>query len=299
VPSESTDPAATDRRSGPVGPASEVASNGVRRGHPKPEGVVVIMRSPRRALVTGSTSGIGYATADRLLRDGVQVIVHSRDAARAIRTRERLSAYNYVAGDLSTKEGVQAVIDAVRVHDIDILVNNAADIDSGHDELLKTSRQRYERMMGLHAWAGMELSQALLPGMLERDDHGRIIWMSSEGAMMPKREHFAGPYLASKFTVLVLSRLFADEARGTSVTSNAVIVGPTRTERTEALTREVMPGHTLSQAVGMMYPASLAGRPAEPTEVADVVAFLASPASTVIRGAAVPAHGGVIPTVTG
>lgn len=253
------------------------------------------MTTARRALVTGSTSGIGRAIAERLVAAGYEVIVHGRVHERAERIKDKIGAAGELAADLSTPGGVEFAAQAVEHFKIDVLVNNAAQLDVGRHRLLNTSWAKFERQLAVNAGAGHELARAALPGMLERDAHGRIVWISSEGALMPGRELAAGPYLLSKWAALELSRLYAAEAAHSTVTSNALIVGPTRTETTEALARAA--GMTVDQVVTLGYPGHLAGGAAEPGEVADVAAFLASPASIAFRGAVLRAEGGSLPTM--
>lgn len=254
----------------------------------------------RTALVTGSTRGIGRAVAEQLAEQGYRVIVHGRDfqQVQAV-TRTLKSPHGEsmgIAADLSTREGVSALVG--QLPPIDVLVSNAARITPvGEHPFLTTPRQVYEEFMDLHVWPALELAQALLPGMLKRDDHGRLIFTSSEAAAMPQPG--IGPYTISKHAMLMLARLCALETKGTTVTSNAILGGPTLTEGVQEILEQAMPGVPDAESVAMshVYPQNLRGRMLHPVDAARVVSFLASPDSAAFNGAVLPAHGGVVPTV--
>ena len=245
----------------------------------------------RTALVTGSTRGIGFAIARALLDQGARVIVHGRDAETVKHAADRLDAGERVetaVADLGTEEGTDQLIAQVVNGPLDILVNNAAILRCDG----MTPRAECLEFFEVNALAGMQLAQVLLPLIIRQDDDGRLIWISSEAALMPSAKML--PYAMSKAAQLVLSMCFAEMAAGTSVTSNTVVVGPTRTEGADAFLNEA---RVTWPEVMAGYPATKLGRPSEAEEIAAFVAWLASPASSAMRGAAVRVDGGVIPTI--
>lgn len=253
------------------------------------------MEPPLTALVTGSTQGIGYAIADTLLGDGCHVVVHGRTPARCIRVREKLNAHGHVAGDLTTPDGVEAV--AKVAEGADILVLNAGNLPTSNARtLLDTPTEDYEHDMALHVWSSIRLIQAAMPGMLARG-WGRIITIGTEASTWTRNKVGVAPYILSKHAAVMVARLADEEAHRTNVTSNAVIVGPTRTEGVEAVVKAALPLFSVTDAITRLYPTLPAGRAAHPNEVADVVALLVSRRSNAIRGQAIRAEFGAIPTV--
>jgi 3-oxoacyl-[acyl-carrier protein] reductase len=255
--------------------------------------------SGRTALVTGGTRGIGEAIARALVLAGATVVVHGRDeervklAARARGTPDRVYG---IAADVGSQEGCRELADAVRdaVDVVDILVNNAAVLDA--QDVMKVSAPDLERVLSVNAWSGLWLTQLFLPRMLESDNDGRIIWISSNAAVMPQPA--TCPYGMSKLLQLYLSRVVAMHAAGTTVTSNAVIVGPTETVGYEhSLRSGWAEAGGVWRTVLLDHPTSVLGRPILVSEVAGFVAILASPLSGAIRGAALRVDGGVIPTL--
>jgi NAD(P)-dependent dehydrogenase (short-subunit alcohol dehydrogenase family) len=254
---------------------------------------------PRRALVTGSgdPAGIGAAIAEALGHNGVEVMLHGRHAADCIRVREKINnarVHQYVAGDLTHVLGLGDVIDAARDWEIDILINNAALLDSGGHPVLTTGWSEFVRFMDANVKPALLLTQSVLPDMMKRDNHGRVIHISTEAAWMPKEKQQAWPYVVSKAALEPLSRGFAENAAGTSVTSNVALVGPTWSGRVEQLASQSE--LTPMEAFWRAYPQSLLGRFATPAEVAAGIVHLASPASILTNGTVVRFDGGVIPT---
>ncbi|MBV7697642.1 SDR family NAD(P)-dependent oxidoreductase [Streptomyces sp. TRM70350] len=245
----------------------------------------------KTALITGSTQGIGYAIADEMLARGATVLVHGRDPVKTKRAAARLGGggrVHPIVGDLASAEGCDEVLYELHFygHDVDILINNAGQIERSHGD---AEYDDYARLVQVNAVAGLRLARALLPRMIAENNHGRVIWISSETALIPPPD--MGPYAVSKAAQLIMSRLLAEQAAGTTVTSLAVLVGPTKTEGAQALV-----GDQWDQVMAA-HPASLLKRPTTPREIAQVVAYLATPASTAIRGSALRLDGGGIPTI--
>ena len=254
----------------------------------------------KTALVSASTSGIGYAIATQLLEDGATVIVNGRSeetVTRAVRTLdERFGAGRALplVADMSMAGG--ELVAAGAYPDIDILVNNMGSY--ALSDFFETSDDDWRRMFDVNVWSGVRLARTYMKGMLARG-HGRVIFISSEVALTPMAA--MAHYSASKATQLSISRSLAELTKDTAVTVNAVLPGPTETESLQGFIESVNPDLTYAEAERKFMlenrPSSLIGRLAKPAEVANVVAFLASERAAVINGAAIRAEGGTVQTI--
>jgi NAD(P)-dependent dehydrogenase (short-subunit alcohol dehydrogenase family) len=229
----------------------------------------------QRALVTGATSGIGRAVALQLARDGAEVLVHGRDAARGAETVQEITAAggkaSFVAADLSDAADVQHLVGDVG--DVDILINNAGIALFGPTAEFDVSA--FDKMFASNVRAPFFLVGALAPGMVARG-HGSIVSLSSMAGGVGLVGGAA--YGATKASLEAMTRAWAAEYSASGVRVNAVAPGPVYTPasgRTEAL-GETTPMHRASQ----------------PEEIAEVVAFLASPRASYITGTTVAADGG-------
>jgi 3-oxoacyl-[acyl-carrier protein] reductase len=254
----------------------------------------------KTALVSASTSGIGYAIAVQLLEDGARVIVNGR-SARTVETAVAALSARFGAGralplvaDMSVAGGELAA--ASQYPDIDILVNNIGTY--ALSDFFSTSDDDWQRMFETNVWSGVRLARTYMRGMLARG-HGRVIFISSEVALTPMAA--MAHYSASKATQLSISRSLAELTKGTAVTVNAVLPGPTETESLKGFIESVNPGLSYADAERKFMqenrPSSLIYRLAKPAEVANVVAFLASERAAVINGAAIRAEGGTVQTI--
>jgi NAD(P)-dependent dehydrogenase (short-subunit alcohol dehydrogenase family) len=256
----------------------------------------------KTALVSGSTVGIGAAIATTLAREGATVIVNGRtqervDEAIARITKEGSGALlRGAAGDLSTAVGVDAV--AKEFPSVDILVNNVGAFEA--KPFFDISDADWQLMWEKNVMSGVRLSRHYMRGMLERN-WGRVIFISSEAGLNLSRHTIH--YGVTKTAVLGLSRALAELTVGTAVTVNAVLPSDTRTEATAEWIEGVARKKGVSVAdVEKEYfektrPSSLIRRFAEPSEVAALVAFVASPLSAITNGAALRAEGGIIHSI--
>jgi NAD(P)-dependent dehydrogenase (short-subunit alcohol dehydrogenase family) len=251
------------------------------------------------ALVTGSTQGIGFATAKMLASEGARVIVNGRQSQSVERAVQELAAHGDVRGiaaDLSGADGADRLIAAVKAAGpVDILVNNV-----GYFEVKPFAEIRDEdwtSMFELNVMSGVRLSRALLPAMLERD-WGRIVFIASDQSAKPNPEMLH--YAMTKAAQVSIARGLAELTRATRVTVNSVLVAPTWSEGVEAFLEKIGPG--LGKTVDEMRTAyfedtgrsSLLQRWATTEEIAAQVVFLCSPRASAINGAAQRADGGII-----
>jgi NAD(P)-dependent dehydrogenase (short-subunit alcohol dehydrogenase family) len=232
----------------------------------------------QRALVTGATSGIGRAVALQLARDGAEVVVHGRDAARGAQTVGEITAAggeaSFVAGDLGNAAEVQRLAD--EVGDVDILVNNAG--ISAFGPTAEFDVETFDGMFASNVRAPFLLVAALAPGMVARG-HGSIVSVSSMAGGVGLVGGAA--YGATKASLEAMTRAWAAEYSASGVRVNAVAPGPVYTSTPS--------GPEFIAALGDTTPMR---RASQPEEIAEVVAFLVSPRASYITGTTVAADGG-------
>jgi NAD(P)-dependent dehydrogenase (short-subunit alcohol dehydrogenase family) len=231
----------------------------------------------QKALVTGATSGLGRAIALQLARDGAEVVVHGRDAARGAKTVEAIAASGgrarFVAADLGDPADLQRLVrDA---GDIDVLVNNAGFSVFGATSDLDVAR--FDALFASNVRAPFYLVAAFAPAMAARGT-GSIINIGSMSGSVGLADGAA--YGATKAALASLTRAWAAEYSPRGVRVNTVAAGPIYT-RPEA--RELF--DTLGATTALK-------RAADPAEIAEVVAFLASPRASYVTGAILAADGG-------
>lgn len=246
----------------------------------------------KRALVTGSSAGIGEAIAKALAAEGASVIVHGRSAERAGAVAEAIRSAGGQAevalGDLPLDEGARTVAEAALTGGpIDILVNNAGSYEPATwDDVTSAA---WSRTYGSDVVSAFRLTQALMPGMRERG-WGRIIFIGSGSGWQP----FATQpqYCAAKGAMLSMTVSLARHLRGTGVTSNIVTPGLIDVPSNRAFWTEMNQtrhfGDTWeaieAPVVGELLPNDV-GLMGKPDDVGAVVAFLASPLSRFVSGA--------------
>jgi NAD(P)-dependent dehydrogenase (short-subunit alcohol dehydrogenase family) len=230
-----------------------------------------------KALVTGATSGIGRAIALQLARDGAEVIVHGRDPKRGAETVEAIHAAGgsarFAAADLNDPAEIDRLAKATG--DIDILVNNAGFSAWGPTATFAVAA--YDAMFAANVRAPFYLVAAFAPGMVARGT-GSIINIGSMAGSLGLAGGAA--YGATKAALASLAQAWAAEFSPSGVRVNTVAAGPTYT-RPEA--RDLF--DTLGASTALK-------RAADPAEIAEVVAFLASPRASYITGAIIAADGG-------
>jgi NAD(P)-dependent dehydrogenase (short-subunit alcohol dehydrogenase family) len=256
----------------------------------------------KTALVTGSTSGIGHAIARGLAGAGAEVVVNGRTqakvdaAAAAIAKAVPGAKVRGIAADVSTAAGCKAL--AGSQPEVDILINNAGIFEP--KGFLDIPDSDWSRFFEVNVMSGVRLSRAYLPGMLKRN-WGRIVFISSESALNIPKEMIH--YGMTKTAQLAVSRGLAEMTRGTAVTVNSVLPGPTMSEGVEALVKELarQNGQSVeavaSQFVKQFRPTSLLERFASPEEIASMVIYVASRESAATNGAALRAEGGTVNSI--
>lgn len=253
------------------------------------------------ALVTGSTAGIGFAIAQRLAAEGASVVVSGRGQEKVDAAVGRIKdagggSVRGVVADVTTAAGAEALL--ATAGQVDILVNNLGIYES--KAFGDITDADWMRFFEINVVSGARLARAVFPGMLARD-RGRIIFVSSESALSIPKDMIH--YAMTKTAQLTIARGLAELTKGTKVTVNSVLPGPTRADGIESFLRGQAsdPSAPLAEIEAEFFAksraASLLQRMIEPEEIASLVAYLASPLSAATNGAALRVEGGLVTTI--
>ena len=252
----------------------------------------------KTALVTGSTAGIGLAIAERLAQEGAETIICGRSQDKLDAAAERIGKVGKVRpilADPGTAEGAATLIAAAP--DADILVNNLGIYEA--KPFGEISDEDWHHLFEVNVVSGARLARHYFPRMLAKD-WGRVIFISSESALMIPEEMIH--YGTTKTAQLAVARGLAFQTKGTGVTVNTVLPGPTRSDGIIDFVKQVLPEAKTDEEAEKLFfekirPLSLIARFTEPEEIGNIVAFLASPLAAVTNGAAIRAEGGIVPTI--
>jgi NAD(P)-dependent dehydrogenase (short-subunit alcohol dehydrogenase family) len=256
----------------------------------------------KRALVTGSTAGIGYATAEALAREGAHVIVNGRTATRVdaavarLRKAVSLARIDGVAADVSGAEGCARIIAAHP--DLDVLVNNMGIFEPRAFE--EITDHDWLRFFQSNVMSGIRLSRHYVGGMRRRN-WGRIVFVSSESGLQIPVEMIH--YGVTKTAQLAVARGLAEALAGSNVTVNSVLPGPTASEGVgEFVTRlAASSGRSATQVEQEFFqsarPSSILKRFATPAEVASLITYVCSAPASATTGAALRVDGGVVRSI--
>ncbi|WP_027171735.1 SDR family oxidoreductase [Methylobacterium sp. 10] len=253
----------------------------------------------RKALVTGSTAGIGLAIARRLAAEGAEVVITGRQGAKLDAATAEISTLGRVraiVADAGTADGAETLVR--EAPEIDILVNNLGIYEA--KDFADISDVDWHRLFEVNVVAGARLTRAYFPRMLARG-WGRVVFVSSESGLVPPPDMIH--YAVTKTAQLTIARGLAQLTKGTGVTVNTVMPGPTRSDGIGDFLKSVTSDPTLSpEAMEAEFfrvhrPLSLIQRMIEPDEIATMVAYLASPLAAATNGAALRVEGGIVPTI--
>jgi NAD(P)-dependent dehydrogenase (short-subunit alcohol dehydrogenase family) len=256
----------------------------------------------KRALITGSTVGIGFAIAKALAEEGADVIVNGRTEERVSEAKRRIATevpsgkIAGVAADLSSVDGVTRIIETCP--EIDILVNNVGIFEPRSFEQITDAD--WLRFFEVNVMSGVRLSRHYLPQMKDRN-WGRIVFISSESAANIPAEMIH--YGVTKTAQVALARGLAETTVGTGVTVNSVLPGPTLTEGVGTFIEQLAQERhiTLAEMEKLFFekgrPTSLIKRFIQPEEVAALVSYVCSPLSAATNGAALRVDGGVVQSI--
>ena len=253
----------------------------------------------KRALVTGSTAGIGFAIAKALAAEGAAVVINGRAADRVEAALAQLreacpgAELSGVTADLATAQGCAALVAVCP--DVDLLVNNLGIFDPRPFEDIPDAD--WLRFFETNVMSGVRLSRAYL-GAMKRRNWGRIVFISSESGLCPPAEMVH--YGMTKSAQISVARGLAETCTGTGVTVNSVLPGPTLTQGAEDFfaTLAAGQGQTFDEAARDFFahgrPTSILKRFIQPDEVASLVAYVCSPLAAATQGAALRVEGGVV-----
>ncbi|HEX4504413.1 MAG TPA: SDR family oxidoreductase [Alphaproteobacteria bacterium] len=253
----------------------------------------------KSALVTASSAGIGFEIAKALAAEGADVILTGRvqeklDQAAAEIEKATGHAVRPILADAATEAGAETLFAALPT--VDILVNNLGIYDS--KDFGEVTDDDWRRFFDVNVVSGVRLARHYFQPMLDRN-WGRIIFVSSESALMVPATMIH--YSVTKAAQVNIARGLAELTKGTEVTVNAVLPGPTRSENIVDFLRSVSehPEGTPEELEAEFFrrhrPTSLLQRMIEGEEVGNMVAYLASPLAAATNGAAVRVEGGLLP----
>jgi NAD(P)-dependent dehydrogenase (short-subunit alcohol dehydrogenase family) len=270
----------------------------VQVGH---DGGMRIDLAGRRALVSGSSQGIGLAIATELARAGATVVVNGRGqdkteaAAAAVRAEVPEADVQAVAADLASADGAESLRE--QVGELDILVNNLGIFEA--KPVLEIDDDEWRRYFEVNVLSAVRLIRLYLPGMMERG-FGRVMNIASDSAVVTPLEMVH--YGVTKTALLAVTRGYAKAAAGSGVTVNSVMAGPTHTPGVEEFVGELV-GDDLpwdeaqSQFMKEHRPYSLIQRLIEPAEIGNMVVYLSSAQASATTGGALRVDGGYIDSI--
>jgi NAD(P)-dependent dehydrogenase (short-subunit alcohol dehydrogenase family) len=260
---------------------------------------MIIDLKGRRAIVTGSTAGIGRATAEGLARAGASVIVSGRgtervqEAVRTMRSDFPDVDISGIAADLSTANGAEEFF--AQAADADIVVNNLG--TAVLREFGDTTDEDWEQIFQINFMSGVRMTRHYLPKMVVRG-WGRVVFVSSESALNIPKEMI--DYGTTKTAQLALARGLAESVAGTGVTVNAVLPGPTRSEilgnwmAAQAKEGGISQEEAEQAFLKSARPTTLIQRFATTDEVANMIVYVCSEQASATTGAALRVDGGVV-----
>jgi len=249
------------------------------------------------AIVTGGGRGIGRATALELARLGADVAVAELDPAGAKRTAEEISAMGRraiaIPTDVTSGSDLRAMVDRTRAElgRIDILVNNAGIYRAAAN--LEITEEHWDAVLDINAKAVFFASQAVLPTMIAQKS-GAIVNLASMAGKIGSRTNL--PYNASKAAVISMTKSMALAHAAEGIRVNCVCPGFVETDMWDAVARDQgkLLGMSAAEFTRQRVSQVPLGRMEKPEDVANVIAFLASPRAGYMTGQALSVDGGLV-----
>ena len=258
--------------------------------------------SNKTAFVSGSTAGIGFSIAKQLAAEGAKVIINGRTTERIDAAVSEIKSgtgnpnVSGIKADFSKPEEITGLIS--ELPEVDILVNSFSIFEP--KPFTDITDDDWLKFHSMNIMSGVRLSRAYIGGMLKRNS-GRIIFVSSESGVFIPEEMIH--YGVTKTAQIALARGLAEMTKGTSVTVNSVLPGPTLSEGVGnfveqlAIDQQITTEKVKEEFFKSMRPTSLIQRFLQPEEIANMVAYLASPKASATNGAAIRVDGGLVKSV--
>lgn len=263
-------------------------------------GIMDLNLKNKVALVTGSTEGIGLAIARDLAKEGATVYINGRTKEKVERVTDQLKKEKLnvkdAPFDLSTPLGIEAL--TKKIPSVDILINNLGIYEV--KPFAEITDEDWDHILQVNVMSGVRLCRFYFPKMLKKN-WGRIIFISSESGVNTPSEMIH--YGTTKSAQLAISRGLAELTKGTKVTVNSVLPGPTLSPGVKQFLTEFAKEKKMTTKTAEKQffetgrPSSLLGRFAEAEEVSPLVAFLCSDKAAAINGSALRVEGGVIRSI--
>lgn len=256
----------------------------------------------KTAFISGSTAGIGYAIANRLANEGATVIINGRTQEAVDKAVEELKSItgnlkiSGIAANFYKVDEINSLLE--QLPQIDILVNNAGVFEP--KAFTEIPDEDWFRFFDINVMSGVRLSRYLFPKMIERN-WGRIIFISSETAVSAASEMIH--YGMTKTAQIAVSRGMAELTKGTGVTVNSILPGPTKSRgiagfiEDMATAGNITPKEAEENFFKDIRPTSLIQRFSAVEEIADTIAYYVSPLASATNGAAIRVEGGTIKTI--
>ena len=256
----------------------------------------------KRAFISGSTQGIGFAIAQQLLGESVEVIINGRDQQKldqslaALKTEFPEGVVSGIAADFSDQQQVAELL--TQLNDVDILINNVGIFEL--KDFTDLTDEDWYQIFDINVMSTVRLSRKLMPQMLKKN-WGRVVFISSEsGVNIPENMIHYG---MTKSAMMAISNGLSKLTKGTEVTVNTILGGPTYSDGVANAIEHIaaVQNMDLEQLkLGIMQqtnPHSLIGRFINPAEIAHLATYLSSPLSLATNGACLRADGGVLKTL--
>jgi NAD(P)-dependent dehydrogenase (short-subunit alcohol dehydrogenase family) len=256
----------------------------------------------KTVFISGSTQGIGFAAAKLLLREGATVTINGRSKDKLDKAVKELKELvpnanvNGIAADFSKKSEVENLLN--ELPEVDILINNVAIFEP--KAFAEISDEDWQKFYEVNVLSGIRLSRHYFPKMLTQN-WGRIIFISSESAINIPEEMIH--YGMTKTAQLAVSRGLAELSKGTNVTINSILPGPTSSEGVADFVSELARHQNKSNEemeidfFKTARPTSLLQRFTTTEEIANMIVYISSPLSSATNGAAIRADGGTVKSI--
>ncbi|MGC4041873.1 MAG: SDR family oxidoreductase [Flavobacterium sp.] len=261
-----------------------------------------LLLNNKKVLVSGSTTGIGYAIAKGFAKEGATVYLNGRTASTVNDALNRIAKeipdakIKGITADLATEEGFQLLVNEVA--EVDILINNLGIYEPV--DFFESTDQDWNRMFDINVLSGIRLARFYMPKMLKKN-WGRVIFISSESAIQIPTEMIH--YGMSKTAQLSVANGLAQLTKGTGVTVNSILPGPTFSAGVErfigdlAEQKNLSPKEVEQQFFDETRPLSLLQRFITPDEVAGAVLYASSELAAATNGAAIRVDGGILKAI--